>query len=150
MIRSIGRSWLQRWRRRMDWGRGYRRSNNFGNGPKEPMELLVRRLTVPVAEIGGLQSPEPERRPDGLEQQGHEPAIVETFCRFVADEPRRDRRLGPEHDDAAGGIELLLDVVAEILAVRDAAIPPDVPAARCERRGQEACARLVLASVAQE
>src|SRR5262249_24556678 len=103
-----------------------------------------------IAEIRGLHLPVSERLLDRFDQDRRQAAVVDPFPRLVAHELRGDGRLRPEHDDAAGRVQLLLNVVVEVLADRNVPIPPDRPAARLERGCHEPRACFVLARVTQE
>ena len=57
---------------------------------------------------------ESQRLPYRLNQDRHEPAI-EPLGGFIAHELRVERGVRPEHDDAARGVELVLDVGVEVV-----------------------------------
>src|SRR5262249_31801520 len=125
-------------------------ADGVGDAFAQRLEPGVRRLALPVGEIGGLPAAELERQLHAVDRCGDQHVALRGGGGFVLDPLGADRVFRPEDDDALRAFELALDRLIERLARDDLAVPPHRPAAPAERMRRPRGAVAILGCVADE
>jgi hypothetical protein len=102
--------------------------------PHEFEEFRRLRSAPPAAEIDGLELAESHGRLDPVEADGNEFVLALRARGFVAHPGRVVAVRRPGDDGGFGRVQLALDVLGEVCAADDLAIPPDGEPFCLERR----------------
>lgn len=126
--------------------------NALADGVGERGEAGVRTIAGPTTQRDGLDFSEAERRFHRIEADRNIYISSLRAARFVTNKiaVMADRPLGPDDDDAFGGVEMFLDVLAPVSAATDMRIPPHAEAFGFQGSNQRLDARSVLGLIGYE